>query len=460
MFNTLFLIHGSIFIKTRQLSRRTFLQSAVGLVAAPYFIPSTVLGKDGGVAPSNRITMAQIGLGGQGSYHLNVQSKRKDIQIVALCDVDRRHLDKARGVLADAYGSADGIETMQDYRQLLDFKDKFDTVLIATPDHSHALPTIAMLKNGKDVYCEKPLTRTIFEGRAVADAVARYGRVLQTGSHERSNPKSRYVADLVRNGYLGKIQRVEVSLPNTSHSRLAPQPPSDPPAELDYDLWLGPAPYKPYFASGKVDSTLSYPVERCHFWFRYQLDYATGEMSDRGAHVLDLVQMILNKDKTGPVEVSGRGKSNIDSEFNTFMDYDFDITYADGVTVHGSSEGDDDTRGLKIIGEKGWINVHVHGCALTASDPKLLEIKLKPSDETVGRVVSHHDSFYDAVRNRGETSANAETGHRTASICHMTTTSMLLGRPLKWDTVAERFIDDDEANRYLHYTYREPWTLV
>ncbi len=403
--------------------------------------------------------MAQIGLGGQGSYHLRVQSKRKDIQLVALCDVDRRKIKKAQEVLTDAYGSDKGVKTMQDYRQLLDFKNRFDAVLIATPDHTHALPTIAMLKNGKDVYCEKPLTRTIAEGRAVADTVAQYGRVLQTGSHERSNSKSRYVADLVRNGYLGKIERVEISLPNTSHSRLPMQPPMDPPPELDYDLWLGPAPYKPYFDAGRNDKILDKPLERCHFWFRYQLDYATGEMSDRGAHVLDLVQMILNKDKTGPVKVSGHGKSNVDSEFNTFMEYDFDITYDDGIVVHGSSEGDDDSRGLKIFGENGWINVHVHGCALTASDPKLLEIKLKPSDETVGRVESHHDNFYDAVRNRSDTSANAETGHRTASICHMATIAMQLDRPVHWDPVVERFINDDEANRFLHYTYREPWVL-
>ncbi len=450
---------GSTTIKTRQLSRRSFLQTAAGLVAAPYFIPSTVLGKDGGVAPSNRITMAQIGLGGQGSYHLRVQSKRKDIQIVALCDVDRRHLDRARETMKDAGVADAGVEYHQDFRRLLDSRDRFDAVLIATPDHSHAMVTIAMLKNGKDVYCEKPLTRTIHEGRVVSDTVARYGRVLQTGSHERSNRKARYVADLVRNGYLGKIDRVEVSLPNTSHNRLAMQEPSDPPSELDYDLWLGPAPYKPYFDAGRKDDILKIPLERCHFWFRYQLDYATGEMSDRGAHVLDLVQMILNKDKTGPVEVSARGESNVDSEFNTFMKYDFDIKYDDGVTVHGSSLGDDDSRGLKIFGENGWINVHIHGCALTASDPKLLEIKLKPSDQTVGRVVSHHDDFYDAVRHRGDTVASAETGHRTASICHMATIAMQLGRPLKWDPVNERFLNDSEANRYLHYTYREPWTL-
>jgi len=442
-----------------KVSRRKFLASAVGLVAAPYFVPSTVLGKDGGVAPSNRLAVAHIGVGGQGSYHLKIHGGRKDVQVVSVCDVDRRHLDKAREKLVEAYGSADGIDFMQDFRQLLDSKDKFDVALVATPDHAHAICTLAMLRAGKDVYCEKPLTRTIVEGRAVADAVKRYGRVLQTGSHERSNKKSRYVADIVRNGYLGKIQKVEVNLPVTSHYPIPVQQPTDPAPEFDYDLWLGPAPYRPYFNSELTSPDRNTRFQRSHFWFRYQLDYATGEMSDRGAHVLDLVQMILDKDKTGPVAVRSWAEPIINSEFDTPMKYTFELDYDDGVTVYGTSEGNDDTRGLKVIGENGWINVHIHGCALTASDPKLLEIQLKSSDTSIGVPISHHDDFYDAVRTRGDVVASAETGHRTASACHITTNSMLLGRSLKWDPVKEKFIGDEEANRMLHYTYRTPWTL-
>jgi predicted dehydrogenase len=442
-----------------KLSRRTFLKSAAGVIAAPYFVPSHVLGKDGGVAPSNRLTIAHIGVGGQGSYHLKYHTGRKDVQIVAVSDVDRKHMEEAKDKLDEAYNKPKDILYLQEFRELLDHKDKFDTVLIAVPDHNHAITTLAMLRNGKDVYCEKPLTRTIHEGRVVSDTVKQYGRILQTGSHERSNPKSRYVADLVRNGYLGKISHVEVNMPNTSHSRIPVQKPMDPPAELDYNLWLGPAPERPYFYSEMVSPILKRNFERCHFWFRYQLDYATGEMSDRGAHILDLVQMILDKDKTGPVELWGTGEDNIDSEFDTFMKYEFGYKYADGVEVRGTSNGTDDTRGLKIYGENGWINVHVHGCALTASDPKLLEIQLKPSDTTIGRPVGHHEDFYDAVKRRGDTSANAETGHRTASICHMLTIATQLGRPLKWNPEEERFVGDDEANRFLHYQYREPWTL-
>jgi predicted dehydrogenase len=446
-------------MENRKLSRRKFLQSAAGLVAAPMFIPSTVLGKDGGVAPSNRLTMAHIGVGGQGSYHLRIHSKRPDVQVVSVSDVDKRHMDKARETLNAAYGNTNGVKFIQDFREMLEDKDRFDAVLIAIPDHSHAYVTLNCLRAGKDVYCEKPLTRTIVEGRKVSDTVKHYGRILQTGSHERSNPKSRYVADLVRNGYLGKIHRVEVNMPVTSHGPIPVQQPIPAPGEFDYDKWLGPAPYSPYFYSDLVSPILKTNYQRCHFWFRYMLDYATGEMSDRGAHILDLVQMILDKDKTGPVEVSAQGIQHLDSEFDTFMEYEFDIKYDDGVVVHGTSKGDDDTRGLKVIGDNGWINVHIHGCALTASDPKLLDIKLKPSDSTIGRPVSHHDNFYDAIRTRGDVVAPAETGHRTASVCHITTIAMLLGRPLKWDPVKEQFIGDDDANRNLHYTYRAPYTL-
>lgn len=444
---------------TRQVSRRQFLKSSAVLAAAPYFVPSTVLGKDGGVAPSNRIAMVHIGVGGQGKHHLEVQSKRNDVQIVGVCDVDRRHLDVAREKLREAYGSDAGIRFVQDFRHLLDYKDEFDAALIATPDHWHALTTIAMLRNGKDCYTEKPLTLTIAEGRALADTARRFGRVVQTGSHERSNPQPRYVADLVRNGYLGRIQRVEVNMPVTNHGPIPHQVPSAPPPELDYDLWLGPAPYKPYFLSDKKDPVFNKNYERAHFWFRYQLDYATGEMSDRGAHILDLVQLILDKDHTGPVEVYGNGRREIGGEFDSFMEYDFTIRYADGITVHGTSRGDDESRGLKIFGENGWINVHIHGGHLTASDPKLLEIKLKPSDQTVGRSPGHHQNFYDAIRTRSDTIANAEIGHRTVSVCHITTIAMLLGRSLQWDPQTERFIGDEEANRRLSYTYRAPWSL-
>lgn len=442
-----------------KVSRRKFLQSTAALVAAPYFIPSTVLGKDGGVAPSNRIAMAQIGVGGQGSYHLNIQSRRKDVQIIAICDADTRHLDRARDVLVDAYGSAAGIEFRQDYRQLLENKHNFDAVLIATPDHSHAVITTDMLKNGKDCYTEKPLTRTIWEGRNVADTVKQYGRVLQTGSNSRSSSNVRYLADLVRNGHLGKISRIEVSMPVTNHGPIPLQQPCDPPPELDYNLWLGPAPYKPYFFSEITDPNYNKNYQRCHFWFRYQFDYATGEMSDRGAHLLDLVQLILDKDDTGPVEVSGTGRRDPVGDFDTFMEYEFDIKYADGIVVHGSSKGDNTTRGLTVISENGWINHHLESDVLTASDPRLLAIVLKSSENTVGRSPGHHENFYNCIRSRGETVATAEIGHRSASVCHITTIAMLLGRPLKWDPSVEQFVGDDEGNTYLGRIYRTPWRL-
>ena len=437
-----------------RISRRRFVQSTAALAAAPYFIPASAFGAN------ERITLAHIGVGGMGTGHLNFNKDRKDIRIVAVCDVDKRHMETARNILKSAYGSDEGITFTQDFRELSDRKD-IDAALIAVPDHWHALITLAMLRNGKDVYCEKPLTRTIVEGRKVADTVKRYGRVLQTGSHERSNKNARYVADLIRNGYLGEIKRVEVSMPVTNHAPLPRHEPTTPPPELNYDLWLGPAPERYYFFSDTKDPLYKKNYQRCHFWFRYQLDYATGEMSDRGAHILDLVQLALNKDHTGPVEFSGTGKRDTSGEFDSFMEYEFRYRYDDGVEVVGTSKGDDSTRGITYHGTKGWIYCHVHGCALKASDPKLLDIKLKPSDESVGFFGEHHQNFYDAIRSRGDTVANAEIGHRSATVCHAATIATLVGRPLTWDPQQEKFTGAgaEEGNAHLTRAYRQPWVL-
>lgn len=440
-------------------TRRRFVQSAASLAAAPYIIPASAFGAN------DRIALAHIGVGGMGTGHLNHNVKHKDIRVVAVCDVDARHRERARGILHAAYGSDSGIDFVEDFRQLVDRKD-IDAALIAVPDHWHALTTLAMLKSGKDVYCEKPLTRTILEGRKVADTAKRYGRVVQTGSHERSNKNARYVADVIRNGYLGDIKKVEVSMPVTNHGPVGKMSATPPPKELNYDLWLGPAPEKYYF-EGKVASGLlaGRDVQRCHFWFRYQFDYATGEMSDRGAHILDLVQLALNKDHTGPIEFSGTGKRDSSGEFDSFMEYDFRYKYDDGVEVIGTSKGDDDSRGITYHGSEGWIYCHVHGCALKASDPKLLNIKLKPGEESVGgtgeNAWEHHQNFYDAIRSRGDTAANAEIGHRSATVCHAATIATLVGKPLKWDPKQEKFTGAgaDEANEHLGRKYREPWVL-
>jgi len=436
-----------------KLSRRTFLKQGAGAIAGavafPYIIPGSALGLDGTVAPSNRIVMASIGVGGQGTYDTKALMSIPEVQYVAVCDVDSEHRERMRNDVkayyADKTGDANwnGCDAYNDFREVL-ARDDIDAVMVAPPDHWHAVISVAAAKAGKDIYCEKPLANSIPEGRAVVNAVERYQRVLQTGTHERSRDNARYACELVRNGRIGKLQRIEVNMPVDNHGPIGVEPPMPVPAALDYDLWLGPAPSAPYTA------------KRCHFYFRYILDYSGGEMTDRGAHIIDLAQFGNRSDYGGPVSVQGTGWFPKDGLFNTAMAYEFEFEYASGVVLHGKSVG---PRGLKFIGEDGWIFIHIHGGDLEASDAWILKEQLLPSEQHLGRARSHHQNFIDCVKNRSVPNAPAEVGHRTGSMCHLGNIAMLLGRKLKWNPDTEQFINDDEANRMLVRSMRAPWRI-
>jgi len=448
-------------MKTR-LNRRGFLQRAGGAAlgfAAPMIVPARVLGRGGAVAPSERIALGCIGVGGQGQGNMRNFIAQPDAQIVALCDVEKGFENKglaAAGKTAVDQSAKVGrpigegsLATFHDFRELL-ARDDIDAVSISTPDHWHALITIAAARAGKDIYCEKPLTNSVPEGRAVCDAVARYGRVLQTGSHERSNDTCRFTWELVNNGRIGDLRAVEVNLPTDQahHQRIrqaaGPFSPQKPPESLDYDFWVGPAPWRPY-------------VPDCtHFGWRFTLDTGGGEMTDRGAHVLDLVQYITNHDDGGPVELTATGTQAASPIFDAFMDFTFEYRYADGLRVRGVSEGD---RGLKLIGSKGWIFIQIHGGRLSASDPALLRERILPSESHTERSPGHHRNFLDCVRSRRRPIAHEEIGHRTGALCHLLNASMLLRRPFRWDPVKETVIGDAEANRLLARPMRHPWHL-
>ncbi|MBA7477878.1 Inositol 2-dehydrogenase/D-chiro-inositol 3-dehydrogenase [subsurface metagenome] len=294
------------------MNRRSFLKTAAraaaGGLAFPCLVGSSVLGSAGTVAPSNRIVMGCIGVGGQGTYNLKAflgaveqvwyvanapKLSKSSVQVVAVCDVDTKHRNRAGDIVNKRYNNRD-CATYNDFRELL-ARDDIDAVTVCTPDHWHGVISIAAAKAGKDIYCEKPLTNTIAEGRAVCEAVKRYGRILQTGSHERSNDSVRFAAELVRNGYIGKLQTIRVNMP-VEHGILPPQPVMPVPKGFDYDMWLGHTPW------------VAYTRKRCHGTFRYILDYSGGEMTDRGAHILDLAQLSNDADSSGPVELSGRGR--------------------------------------------------------------------------------------------------------------------------------------------------------
>ncbi|GMV99410.1 MAG: dehydrogenase [Candidatus Hydrogenedentota bacterium] len=432
-------------------SRRQFLKAVTataGAVAFPYIVPSSALGLNGTTSPSDRITIASIGVGGQGKANLRAFLNQPDTQVVALCDVDTGHLAGAKEIVESFYkGRNDvpdykGCDTYADFREVLARPD-VDAVCICTPDHWHAVVSIAAAEAGKDMYCEKPLANTIAEGRAVVNAMKRYGRVFQTGSHERSRSNARYMAELVQNGRIGKLHTIKVNMP-IDHFPIPNQPLMEVPKELDYDMWLGPAPWAPY------------TEKRCHFFFRYILDYSGGEMSDRGAHILDLAQFAHGTSASGPISIKGRGDFPSDGIFDTAMKFELEYEYADGVKIIADNEG---PRGLKFIGSDGWIFEHVHGGNLETSHPSLLKEVLGPDEIHLGRTESHHRNFLQAVYTRTEPFAQAEYGHRSATMCHMANIAMKIGRKLQWDPEKEQFVNDDTANSMLARPMRGPWGI-
>ena len=438
--------------KNRAITRRAFLRktsaASAAAVAFPYIIPSSALGADGHVAPSNRIVMASIGTGGQGRHDTRALMSIRDVQYVAVCDCDAGHRAEAKGMVEGFYRKQrkqEGFEcaAYNDFREVI-ARDDIDAVMIAPPDHWHAVMSVAAAKAGKDIYCEKPLANSVPEGRAVVDAVERYARVFQTGSHERSRDNARYASELVRNGRIGKLRTIRVNMP-VDHGPIGNFPEMPIPAGFDYNMWLGPAPYEPY------------TEKRCHFYFRYILDYSGGEMTDRGAHIIDLGQLGNGSDKTGPISVQGDGWFPEDGIFNSAMSYNFEFEYANGVRLIGSTQG---PRGIKFEGDDGWIFIHIHGGDLRAEPASVLKEVIGPDELHLGRSRGHHQDFIDCVKTRGEPKAPAYVGHHTATMCHIVNIAMKLKRKLRWDPDKEQFIGDEEANRMLVPSMRSPWQIV
>jgi hypothetical protein len=375
------------------------------------------------------------------------------VQVLAVCDTDRQRGDVARRTIDQQYapggggGAPGSCAYHADFREVLARRD-IDGVIVAIPDHWHGLMIVMAAKAGKDVYGEKPFAGTIGDGRAALETLRRYGRVFQTGSHERSNSSIRYACELVRNGRLGKIHTIRTFLP-TNDRRSRATGPMPVPDGFDYDTWLGPAPWAPYHP------------QRCHGNFRWVLDYSDGELTDRGAHVNDIALLGAGPLLVGPVTIEGRGKLMQDPLWDVPYEYHIEFTYANGLKIIVDSEGNDGNRGIRFEGSEGWLFVAIHGGALTASNPDLLKSVIAPSEIHLGRAPAggHGQDWINAVRTRGPTMAPAEDGHRTASFCHLSRIAVLLGRPLKWDLERERFIGDDAANSLVQRPLRSPWRM-
>jgi len=421
--------------KVRVVTRREFLKSSVVTAAAfavPTIVPSSVFGAN---APSNRITIGSIGLGGMGTGNMKGFKGKSGSEVVALCDVDASPLEKARQT-----AGLDEKSCYNDFRDLL-ARDDVDAVVVATPDHWHVPASIAAVKAGKDVYCEKPLTLTIAEGRALADAVKRYGRVLQTGSQQRSGSEFRRACELVRNGRIGKLHTIKVGIPGNNRKCPPTWEAKPVPEGFDYDMWLGPAPWEPY------------TEQRCHYQFRFILDYSGGQMTNWGAHYLDIAQWGNGADDTGPIEIEGKGDFPESGLFTTAKKVDITYTYANGVKLLLTTGGGN----TRFEGSDGW--VFVTRGKIDAEPKSLLKEKIGADEIKLYNSRDHKQNFLDCIKSRKDPIASVEIGHRSSTVCHLGNIAMLLGRKVKWDPKKERFINDSAADSMIGRSMRSPWRL-
>jgi predicted dehydrogenase len=428
----------------RQVSRRNFLkQSAAALgsvVAAPYVFSSSVLGKNGSVSPSERIVMGAIGAGGQGTRHIGggiwVQGggflSKQYVQFVAVCDANANNRNNARDIVNKFYGNKD-CASYSDFRQLTERKD-IDAVLVATPDHWHVLVSLAAVKSGKDVYCEKPLSLTIKEARGLADACRRYGRIFQVGTQQRSDRNFRFACELVRNGYIGQVKSIAVNVGGPPiWTCYAPEEPE--PSWLNWNMWLGPAPWRPYTSAIAPGG-----------WMAYR-DYSGGEMTNWGAHMFDIAQWGLGSETSGPVEIiPPDGK---DFKVLTYR-------YANGTIMTRDSISRPDP-GVRFTGTNGFVEVSREH--LIASPESLLRQTIGPEEIHLYESINHQDNFLDCAKSRHRPASDAEVGCRSITVCHLGNIAYWLDRPLKWDPKKERFIGDDLADKMTGRAMRWPWRL-
>ncbi|MGD9853700.1 MAG: Gfo/Idh/MocA family protein [Planctomycetaceae bacterium] len=453
----------------RPLSRRSFLKSsaaAAGSIAAPLYVPSTVFGAN------ERIVTGHIGTGEQGRGDMNGFLHR-GVQVAAICDVDQRHLRLARQEIDQVQASlgrravTKTVDEYGDFRRLLDRKD-IDAVVVVTPDHWHSIPTILACDAGKDVYCEKPLSLTIEEGRKMVDAARRNKRVVQTGTQQRSSENFRIACELVQNGYLGELREIQIGIPQVKfrffnlkgkprfdHGERAAD--SAPPAGFDYDFWVGPSEMRPY------------NLNENHYNFRYFLNYASGQMTNWGAHNIDIAQWAMDADDGGPVsavaesvEYEGRktGLYDVSSACRVTMEYANGVQLKIGQWRENDPACEYESGGNRFIGTKGEILVNRD--KLEATPGELLEIKLNSTDKQLVRSDDHINNFLECIKSRNKPISDVEIGHRSTTVCNVATIALKLGpeRKLTWDPVKEEFPGDAEANALRSRPLRKPYDLI
>jgi predicted dehydrogenase len=452
-----------------KLTRRGFLRAgmafAAGTTGFPWVVPGRVLGAAGATPPSEKIVMGCIGVGSMGGGHVRHFSAQEDVRLVAVCDLRRKFRDRAKQRVDERYGD-NGCATYHDFRELLARPD-IDAVCIATPDHWHALIALEAARNRKDMYLEKPVDVHVAAAKALRRAVNRYGVVFQFGTQQRSGQGFRFGCELVRNGRIGRLHTIVVgSLPGMELANQPVQPPPDP-AEFDYDMWLGPAPWAPYTferAASRAEGSPGY-------WMHIH-DYGLGCLSGAwGIHHVDIAQWGNNSDDTGPLAIEGAGVLPADGLCDTALTWRVEHTYANGVkmihmdTRHTEQEFPQfvtpvlDMRGCGIlfIGTDGWVIVSRGG--LDAQPKSLLQTVFDSSEPRLPVSNNHQRNFLECVKTRGQPISPIESAVRSDTICHLDDIAIRLGRKLRWDPAKEEFLNDEAANRLLTRPLRSPWRL-
>ena len=447
-------------------NRRAFLKqtalAASGMLVAPTVIPAHARGGNLMVAPSDKIRLAIIGCGNQGMNDVKSFMRDDRVQVVALCDVNKEGpgywdggiggLNVAEKIVNDFYTAKNGktfsgLQLKEDFREILNMKD-VDAVEIVLPDHWHSIPVIMAAKAGKAIYCQKPLSLTIPEGRAMSNAVKKYKVVFQTGSQQRSDENFRFVCELVRNGKLGKVHTVTCGLPggvpdlgrNMEQSSPVPVPKG-----FNYDMWLGPAPEAPYCPA------------RVGVNFRWNFDYSGGQITDWGGHHPDIAQWGMGTENTGPVKIEVLYRAWAKHPvWNTAIHYHIEATFREGFKMVITSNGN--ISGVRFEGENGsWANANRGRRTLS---PNLQDVKLTDNDIRLYKSENHFRNFIDCVYSGKETIAPVETAHRSISIAHLSNIAMLLDKELEWDPKTERFVNNTVANALLDRPMREPWDTI
>ena len=424
-----------------QVTRRTFLVAA----SAPLILPNSARGAN------DRIVMGMIGVGGMGSGHLRSLVNQSAVRVSAICDVRAEHRNRARDTVNTAYKD-NSCAGYNDFREMLARPD-IDAVLIAVPDHWHALIGLEAARRGKHMYYEKPMGVSLAESQAMREAVRRFGVVFQFGTQQRSSHNFRHTIELIRNGRIGQLQTIMIG---SAGSQYVPNQPEQPiPEGFDYEMWLGPAPWVPY------------TYERCTRNWTLIYDYSLGCISGAwGVHDVDTAQWANDADHTGPIEVEGTGIYPADGLYDTATQWEIEHKYANGVKlVHldirtAKKRAEQFAFGNMaslFIGTEGWI--YVSRSAIRTHPEPLVREKFGPNDFRVVRSDDHRGNFLEAVRTGKPPISPIESAVRADTVCQQADIAMRLKRKLRWDPVKELFVDDEQANRMLSRPMRSPWHL-